>query len=51
MGLFSTIRPAGRAWVERNPGPFIVDGGCAIVTIVIDAASERIEHAECNGVG
>lgn len=51
MGIFSLIDAPGRRWVAQNPGPFVADGGCAIVTVVIDAASGSIEKAECNGVG
>src|SRR4051812_23061861 len=39
MGIYSTLNPAGRRWVAQNPGPFIADGGCAIVTVLVDAAT------------
>lgn len=51
QAIYSTTHAAGRQWVISNPGPFIVDGGCAIITVVIDVSSERVEAAECNGVG
>ena len=51
MGVYSTLSPPGRRWVPANPGPFVMDGGCAIITVIIDVRTERIEHAECNGVG
>jgi hypothetical protein len=51
MGVLTTLRSPGRRWVARNPGPFMADGGCAIITVVIDAASQRVEQVECNGVG
>jgi hypothetical protein len=51
MGIYSTLSAPGRRWVAQNPGPFIMDGGCAVITVVIDAATGTIEHVECNGVG
>lgn len=51
MGIFSLLKPAGRHWVAQNPGPFIADGGCTIITVVIDVPTGLIEKTECNGVG
>ena len=51
MGVYSTLSPPGRRWVPANPGPFVMDGGCAIVTVIIDVRTETVEQAECNGVG
>src|SRR4051794_2242379 len=51
VGIYSTLSAPGRQWVAQNPGPFIMDGGCAIVTVLIDAATGKIERVECNGVG
>ena len=51
MGVLTTLRRPGRHWVTSNPGPFVADGGCAIITVVIDARTRRVEHVECNGVG
>ena len=51
MGVLTTLRSPGRHWVAQNPGPFVADGGCAIITVVIDAETQRVEHVECNGVG
>jgi hypothetical protein len=51
MGVFTTLRPPGRRWTHGNPGPFLADGGCAIVTVVIDARTQRVDSVECNGVG
>lgn len=48
---YSKTHAPGRQWVATNPGPFIADGGCSVITVVIDVASERVEKAECNGVG
>jgi hypothetical protein len=51
MGIYSTLSAAGRRWVAQNPGPFIADGGCAIVTVMVDAATGTIEQVQCNGLG
>ena len=51
MGVFSTLSQPGRRWVKSHPGPYLMDGGCAIVTVIVDAKTEAIEQAECNGVG
>ena len=51
MGVLTTLRPPGRHWVAQNPGPFVADGGCAVITVVVDAATQRVEQVECNGVG
>jgi hypothetical protein len=51
MGIYSTLSASGRRWVAQNPGPFIADGGCAIVTVIVDAVTGTIEQAQCNGVG
>jgi hypothetical protein len=51
MAIYSTLSPPGRRWVAQNPGPFIMDGGCAVVTVMIDASTGIIEQVECNGVG
>jgi hypothetical protein len=51
MGVLTTLRPPGRHWTDRNPGPFVSDGGCAIVSVIIDAATQRVESVECNGIG
>lgn len=51
MGVYSTLSAPGRRWVRENPGPFISDGGCAIVTVLIDTLTGDIESVECNGIG
>ena len=51
MGVYSALDPPGRRWVESHPGPYVMDGGCAVVTVVIDVKSAMIDSVECNGVG
>jgi hypothetical protein len=51
MGVLTTIRPPGRRWVAQNPGPFVSDGGCTIVTVTFDVRTSRVEDVQCNGVG
>jgi hypothetical protein len=40
----------GRHWVALDMLPVIMDGGCAIISLTWDIATQRIEHVGCNGV-
>jgi hypothetical protein len=39
----------GRRWVTERDFPLIMDGGCGVVTLSYDVATQRIEHISCNG--
>ncbi|HEV7659718.1 MAG TPA: hypothetical protein VGO55_07720 [Allosphingosinicella sp.] len=39
----------GRRWVAQNALPMILDGGCGMITVEFDVATQRIEHVTCNG--
>lgn len=39
----------GRRWVAENELPLILDGGCSMITLTYDVATQRIEHIACNG--
>lgn len=39
----------GRRWVAENALPMILDGGCGMITLSYDVATQRIEHVTCNG--
>ena len=37
-------------WFENDSQlPRIDDGGCSVVTVIFDLASQKIERADCNG--
>jgi hypothetical protein len=38
-----------RAWVERTNLPFVLDGGCSVITVIYDPKADRIKSATCNG--
>jgi len=40
----------GRRWVAENALPMIVDGGCGMIRLGYDVATQRIEYVTCNGV-
>lgn len=39
----------GRRWVAENALPMIVDGGCGMIRLSYDVATQRIERVTCNG--
>jgi hypothetical protein len=39
----------GRHWLAPDMLPLIMDGGCAIISLSYDVATQRIEHVTCNG--
>jgi hypothetical protein len=39
----------GRHWVAENALPVVMDGGCGIISLSYDVATQRIEHVDCNG--
>jgi hypothetical protein len=39
----------GRRWVAENQLPMILDGGCSMITLSYDVATQRIERVTCNG--
>ena len=41
----------GRHWVDQNELPLVMDGGCDIVTLTYDVATDRVDRVECNGLG
>ena len=42
-------RGAGRRWVAERDLPMVMDGGCGIVTLSYDLATQRITGMSCNG--
>jgi hypothetical protein len=40
-----------RRWFD-DPAklPYISDGGCGMITVIFNPATNRVEHADCNGV-
>jgi hypothetical protein len=41
---------SGRRWVTEREFPVIMDGGCGVVSLSYDVATQRIEHVSCNGL-
>jgi hypothetical protein len=39
----------GRRWVAADALPVVMDGGCSVVTLTYDVASDRVEQIGCNG--
>lgn len=39
----------GRRWVAENALPMMVDGGCGMIRLSYDVATQRIERVTCNG--
>jgi hypothetical protein len=39
----------GRHWVTEREFPMIADGGCGVVSLTWDVATQRIESVGCNG--
>jgi hypothetical protein len=59
IGLYTTFRqagilgldqPPGRYWVTPEQMPGIEDGGCGVVNVTYDVASDHIESVGCNGL-
>jgi hypothetical protein len=45
-----TGAPTGRRrWVAETDLPLVLDGGCGLISLSYDVASQRIEHVTCNG--
>jgi hypothetical protein len=45
-----TGAPAGRRrWVAETDLPLVLDGGCGLISLSYDVATQRIEHVTCNG--
>ena len=44
-----TGEPPARHWVTERGFPVIMDGGCGVVSLTWDVATQRIEHIACNG--
>lgn len=44
--------PTGQSrWIEDHRGlPGISDGGCSVVNVRYDPATQKVEHAFCNGI-
>jgi hypothetical protein len=39
----------GRSWQPLETMPFVLDGGCSVITIVFDVARNAIASVACNG--
>jgi hypothetical protein len=52
IAVYETLTGAspGRRWVAETELPAIMDGGCGLVSLSYDVATQRIEHVSCNGV-
>lgn len=49
VAVYSLFEPPGRRWVQSHPGPFILDGGCATITVMIDITAGTPDSVECGG--
>ena len=38
-----------RAWVEHTKLPFVLDGGCSVITVIYDPKADKIQSTTCNG--
>ncbi len=45
-----TPAPRGGRWVTEDELPLISDGGCGVISLSYDVATQRIEHVSCNGL-
>jgi hypothetical protein len=50
IGYYVRSTSPGRRWVDETEQPMIDDGGCSIVQVVYDLATQSIQNAYCNGV-
>lgn len=45
----SSTGPGGRHWVTERELPLIMDGGCGVISLSYDLATQRITRIACNG--
>jgi hypothetical protein len=51
LGVYVVEPQPQRRWVTQNELPAVMDGGCDVVSVMFDLATDRIEWAECNADG
>jgi hypothetical protein len=51
IGRYLLREPKGRRWARKEDVPAAMDGGCSVVNVIFDAATQKIERVFCNGVG
>lgn len=50
IGIYLASNKPSRRWAPFDQVPVIMDGGCAMVTVVFDARTHLFESSQCNGV-
>lgn len=50
-GIYVREPEPSRHWVNENELPLVMDGGCDIVSLTFDLATDRIEWVACNSEG
>jgi hypothetical protein len=48
-GVSDGLEPGARRWVPAKALPGVDDGGCAVVNVVFDVRTRKVEQAACNG--